>query len=207
VPTAITTKAVPLVIALHGNGDTAANFVATRGLQQLAEAGGFVVAAPQGITQNITVGGQQVNGVDWDAYRDVAGGNIDLALLDEIQARLVKPGGQIDAKHVTVFGYSQGGYLGFRYGIDASEKLACAAVVAAASPLGSGYVTNAARKIPFALQIGTNDYGIGQARAAKAALEAAGHPLQYKEISGAGHSPFPGSTAVPLDFCLGESLP
>lgn len=207
VPSAITTKAVPLVIALHGNGDTASNFVATRGLQQLAESDGFVVAAPQGITQNITVGGQQVSGVDWDAYRDVAGGNIDLALLDEIRTQLVKPGGQIDPKRVVVFGYSQGGYLGFRYGIDASSKLACAAVVAAASPLGAGYVANATRKIPYAITIGTNDFGIDQARAAKTALESGGFPLQYKEIAGAGHVPFPGTTADPLDYCLGQSLP
>jgi predicted esterase len=207
VPSAITTQAVPLVIALHGNGDSASNFVATRQLEQLSASGGFVVAAPQGIVQNISVGGQQVNGVSWDAYRTLAGGNIDLALLEEIQKELVKPGGQIDAKRVVVFGYSQGGYLSFRYGIDASAKLACAAVVAAASPLGASYVTNATRKIPYALTIGVNDFGISQARAAKVALEGAAHPLQYQEIAGAGHSPFPGPTSGPLDYCLDKSLP
>lgn len=207
VPSAITTQQVPLVIALHGNGDTATNFVATRGLEQLAESKGFVVAAPQGIVQDISVGGQQVNDVSWDAYRTPSAGNIDLALLEEIQAELVTPGGQIDAKRVIVFGYSQGGYLSFRYGIDASAKLACAAVVAAANPLGSAYVENATRKIPYALSIGANDFAVAQARAAKAALEAAGHPLQYREIAGAGHAPFPGSTAEPLDYCLEKSLP
>lgn len=207
VPNAITTQAVPLVIALHGNGDSAANFVATRGLEQLAQSKGFVVAAPQGIVQNITVGAQTVPNVSWDAYRTLGAGNIDLALLEEIQKQLVKPGGQIDTKRVVVFGYSQGGYLSFRYGIDASAKLACAAVVAAASPLGSGYVANATRKIPYALSIGETDFAISQARSAKAALEAATHPLQYREIAGAGHSPFPGTTAEPLDYCLNQSLP
>ena len=50
--------------------------------------------------------------MSWDAYRNLSAGNINLALLDEIQKQLVTPGGQIDAKHVVVFGYSQGGYLG-----------------------------------------------------------------------------------------------
>ncbi len=207
VPNAIETQAVPLVIALHGNGDSATNFVATRGLEQLAESQGFVVAAPQGIVQNIQVGGQQVNGVSWDAYRDLAAGNIDLALLDAIRSQLVTTGGQIDAKRVVVFGYSQGGYLAFRYGIDASSTLACTSVVAAASPLGSGYVSKATRKIPFALAIGANDGALSQARAAKTALESASHPLQYREIAGAGHAPFPGTTADALAFCLDQSLP
>lgn len=207
VPSAITTQAVPLVIALHGNGDTAPNFMATRGLAQLAESKGFVVAAPQGITQNINVSGQQVNGVSWDAYRTLGEGNIDLALLDELRDQLVTPGGQIDAKRVIVFGYSQGGYLAFRYGIDEAAKLACASVAAASSPLGTGYIANATRKIPYALTIGDKDYGISQARAAKTALTSAGHPLDYRELAGAGHSPFPGTTADALAFCLGKSLP
>ena len=42
------------MIALHGNGDTNANFVATAKLESLATSEGFVLAAPQGIAQQLT---------------------------------------------------------------------------------------------------------------------------------------------------------
>ena len=45
-------------------------------------------------------------GVDWDPYRTVAGGNIDLPLLDAIRTQLVASG-SIDTKKLVVFGYSQ----------------------------------------------------------------------------------------------------
>jgi hypothetical protein len=34
-----------------------------------------------------------------------------------------------------------------------------------------------------------------------------GFPLDYHEIAGAGHVPIPGDPTVPLDYCLGQTLP
>ncbi len=206
VPAAITTQKLPLVIALHGNGDTNANFIVTSGLEADAASNGFVLAAPQGMTQTITVGSQTVPDVDWDAYRTVAGGNIDLPLLDAIRTQLVATG-SIDANKVFTYGYSQGGYLSFRYAMETAAQVSCGAVLAAANPLGSQLVTSAARKVPIAIQIGTNDYGIANAQATKSLLEQNGFPLDYHEIQGAGHVPIPGDPAVPLTYCLGQSLP
>ena len=207
VPSTIGTGKLPLVIALHGNGDTNANFITgTTTLQALAESKGFVLAAPQGITQDVTVGSQTVPSVDWDPYRSVAGGNIDLPLLDAIRAELVASG-SIDTKKLVVLGYSQGGYMSFRYGMDTSATLACAGLIGAANPLGSQLTAAAARKIPVALQIGTNDGAIGQARSTKADLEGKGFPLDYHEIAGAGHVPVAGGVTVPLTYCLAQSLP
>lgn len=207
VPAAVAQKKLPLVIALHGNGDTSAGFVtATTSLESLAAQRGFVLAAPQGITQTVTVGAQTVPNVDWDAYRTVAAGNIDLPLVDAIRAELVASG-SVDTKRVFTYGYSQGGYLSFRYAMETSASVSCGAVLAAASPLGSQLVASAARKVPVAMQIGTNDYAISAARATKQALEQGGFPLDYREIQGAGHVPVPGDAAVPLDWCLGQSLP
>ncbi len=207
VPAAVTKGQIPLVLALHGNGDQNANFVATSGIKALADTDGFVLAAPQGITQTVTVGGQTVPNIDWDAYRSVADGNIDLPLLQALQARLVGSG-SIDVKHIVVYGYSQGGYMSFRYGMDAAASLACSAVLAAADPMpGAGLVTNAARKIPVAIQIGDKDYGISGARTTKTELDGNGNPNSYVEIADAGHVPIPGHPAAPLDWCRGQALP
>jgi poly(3-hydroxybutyrate) depolymerase len=198
---------LPLVIALHGNGDTNTNFVATLGLSSLADTDGFVLAAPQGITQSFAYLGTQLMNIDWDAYRTVADGNIDLPMLDALRAQLIGSG-SIDLKHILVFGYSQGGYMSFRWGMEAAAVLACTVVAAAANPLpGSPLVTSAARKIPVAMQIGTNDFGISNARSTQTELQQNGNPLLYNEIQGAGHVPFPGDPTVPLDWCRTQALP
>jgi poly(3-hydroxybutyrate) depolymerase len=199
VPAALGTQAYPLILALHGNGDTAANFMATSGLAARTDA---IVAAPQGIQRDVSVGGATAPNVAWDAYTS-RGTNIDVALLDAIVADLSKSG-SVDARHIITFGYSQGGYLSYRYAKESADTLACAAVVAAADP--SGIPKAFARKIPFVIQIGSNDYAIQNARSSKAALMAAGHEVLYNEIAGAGHVPFPGAKDVPLTFCLGKSL-
>jgi len=206
-PAAVASRALPLVIALHGNGDTAANFVAALGLRTLSDADGFVLAAPQGITQSFTVYGQPVSGVDWDAYRTVADGNIDLPLLDALLAQL-EATGSIDSKRAFVFGYSQGGYLSFRWGLEASARLSCATVAAAGNPLpGSTLISGTARKVAVALQVGALDGAAANARSSRDELLANGHPVKFAEIAGAGHVPFPGDPKVPLEWCLTQSLP
>jgi len=195
------------VIALHGNGDTNAGFIkGTTQLESLAASKGFVLAAPQGITQNVTVGTQTVPNVAWDPYRTKAAGNIDIPLIEAIREEL-SASGSIDTKKMFTFGYSQGGYMSFRFGMDESASMSCLGVLAAASPIGNSLSASAARKIPVALQIGTNDSAIGNARSTKTDLEGKAFPLDYHEIAGAGHVPVPGDLNVPLDFCLSKSAP
>ena len=203
-PPAVATGKLPLVVALHGNGDQAQNFLTATGLEAQAAALGYIVAAPQGQSQQITIGQQTIN-VDWDAYRTPAQGNIDTPLLDAIVAELVQTG-SVDTQKVSVYGYSQGGYLSFRWGMEASAKLSCAAVGAAASPGGSQLSAAAARKIPVSLQIGTGDSALANARSTKADLEGKGFPVDYREIQGAGHVPYPGDPKLPLQYCLSKSL-
>lgn len=211
-PPSVATKKLPLVIALHGNGDTSSAFItATTKLESLATEKGFVLAAPQGVSQSLTVttqGGTQTLDVAWDAYRTVEQGNIDLPFLDALRAALVATG-SIDEKHVFTVGYSQGGFMSFRYGMENAEAMSCAAVLAAANPMpGSPLVGSAKRKIAVALQIGANDPSIDAARATKKELDDASFPLDYHEIDGAGHGPPPpGDLSVPLDYCLGQAAP
>jgi poly(3-hydroxybutyrate) depolymerase len=203
------TAASQLAIALHGNGDTAANFLATSGLKALADADGTVLVVPQGIQRTVVVQalGQSVPNVAWDAYNTAAQGNLDLPLLDALRAQLA---GQVDANHVFVIGYSQGGYLSFEYGMIAGASLSCAAVLAASSPFGGGsgdpLINTAARKLAVVLQIGTNDSAYAAAQATVAALQAKSFPTQLNAIQGAGHVPIPGDIATPWSYCRGMAL-
>jgi len=206
VPAEVSAGPRPLLIALHGNGDSAANFVATVGLSAACASRGVVLAAPEGISQSFTYMGQPLNDIDWDAYRGEAEGNIDLPLLDALRQDLVATG-SIDAAQIYLFGYSQGGYLAFRGAMDDADLLAAAAVVAACNPLpGSSLISNAARTIPVALTIGEGDWAISGARQTRDELQAAGHEVRYEEIAGAGHVPFPGDAATLLDWLLARSL-
>jgi poly(3-hydroxybutyrate) depolymerase len=203
------TSTAPLVIALHGDGDIDTNFIATSGLRTLADTQAFVLLAPQGITRDVTVQGQTVPQVDWDAYNSVATGNIDLPFLEQLRAQL-QGTRQVDPNKSFVFGYSQGGYMAFLYGLTDATVLSCAGVIAASSPYGGGandpIIAGATRKIAVAMQIGTLDPAFGAAQTTQATLQADGFPLQFAAINGAGHVPIPGDISMPLNYCLGQSL-
>lgn len=206
VPTTAT-NASPLVLAMHGNGDTAPNFLATSGLKALADKDSLVLAIPQGIQRDVMFMGQTVPQVAWDAYNTT--GNIDTALVDMLRTQL-QATKQVNVKKTFVFGYSQGGYFSFMLGMTEATSLSCTGVLAAASPYGGGandsLITGAARKIPVAMQIGTLDYGYNAAQATQATLMSKGFPLQFNAIQGANHVPIPGDIGVPLAYCLGQSL-
>ncbi|HEY4239536.1 MAG TPA: hypothetical protein VGM88_06955 [Kofleriaceae bacterium] len=198
-----------LAIALHGNGDTDGNFLATSGLKALADGDGTVLVVPQGITRDVTVPsvGQTIPGIDWDAYNSVADGNIDLPLLEALRMRIAP---DLDANHVFVFGYSQGGYLAFEYGMYDGNSLSCSAVLAASSPYGGSSgdpeIGGAQRHLPVVLQIGTADSAYSAAQATVSTLMTDGFPAQLNAIDGAGHVPIPGDVADPWNFCRAKSL-
>jgi polyhydroxybutyrate depolymerase len=209
VPASVTSSS-QFAIALHGNGDTAANFLATSGLKPLADADGTVLVVPQGLTRDVFVVSvnQTIPGIDWDGYNSAADGNIDLPLLDQLRMQVVGTS-SVDSHHVFVFGYSQGGYLAFEYGMVAGMSLACSAVLAASSPFGGGstdpLITGAARKLAVVLQIGTLDSAYGAAQTTETTLQAMSFPTELDAIAGAGHVPIPGNVAVPWAYCRGQS--
>lgn len=203
VPPAITGQALPVVIALHGNGDVAANFEATSGLKTRADESSFVLLTPDGIPRDVTVGSNTAPNVPWDAY-NLYENNWDLQLMIALRQRVLATG-SIAASKVSVYGFSQGGYMAYRVAAALSSEFSCAAVLSAADP--SGYPVPFTRLIPISLMIGTNDYGIAQARATEQALTAAGHEHEYVEIEGLGHALAPAPRRFePLDYCLGKSL-
>ncbi|MCK6572648.1 dienelactone hydrolase family protein [Myxococcota bacterium] len=172
----------PLVLALHGNGDTADNFCATSGVCAFAAARGALVITPDGRERVISAFGQQIPG-SWDAYNPDPGGNEDLALADALIAEAdtrCAPG------PVYVWGHSQGGYFGFALAMRRAERVAGAVVSAAADPT-PGLQWQPARRIPFYFLIGDADFGIDNARQTAAALESAGHPVHLEVLPGVGH--------------------
>ncbi len=203
VPTSIRQRKLPVVLALHGNGGQAADFVQTSGLLQLADSVGFVLVAPQGLARTIAVGGQTTPPLSWDAYNARAA-NADVQLFDVLLDELVATG-SVDMKHLVVYGYSQGGYASVRYGREASGRLACAAVLAAGD--AGGIPTGFTRKLAFSIQIGSNDSARNNAASLAQNLQTAGHPVSFHEIAGAGHSPMPGLAKTPLDDCLAAAGP
>lgn len=202
VPDGIKDKSLPLVVAMHERGEQNANFVSNLKLEAFAKEKGFVLAAPQGVPQGLTLGEQSMT-VAWDAYRTKEQGNIDLGFLDTLISTIVASG-SIDTKKIVVYGYGDGAFMAFRYGIEKSNELSCAAVLAGGNPLDAKLIATATKKIPFAIQIGKNDPAYANATQAKTDLEAAGFNVDFKDISNAGRTPPPGDPTAPLDSCLGK---
>lgn len=203
VPAAIADQALPVVIALHGNGDDAANFETTSGLKAHADSSGYVLLTPDGIPRDVSVGGSTAPKVPWDAY-NLYENNWDLQLMTALRER-VQATGSVEPSKVSVYGFSQGGYMAYRVAAALSSDFSCAAVLSAADP--SGYPVPFTRPIPISMMIGTSDYGIDRARETDAALTTANHEHEYVEIPGLGHALAPAPQRFePLDYCLGKSL-
>ena len=102
----------PLMISLHGTGDTAAAMEAETGWSSYAAANHFIVAYPQGIALDQT----------WHFER----GSIDVAFLTGL-VRNVESTWCIDARRVYAEGWSNGGIMAQRLACDAADVFAAVA--------------------------------------------------------------------------------
>jgi polyhydroxybutyrate depolymerase len=146
-------RGAPLVILLHGSGGAGASMRYSTGyeFEELAERERFVVAYPDGYRGN------------WNDCRKKASyparaENIDDGgFLRALVERLVKDAG-VDPSRVFVAGYSNGAQLAFRLALEAPERFAGIAGVAAGLPTTDNTVCRAAnRPIPALLINGTAD--------------------------------------------------
>jgi polyhydroxybutyrate depolymerase len=103
---------VPLVVALHGAGDTGGNFQRSAGIDALADKYGFVVAYPSASTNNWAEG-CNCNRPDLDGVDDVG-------FTDEV-LNLLKGKYAIDSSRMFVIGFSQGGMFTQRLACERSE--------------------------------------------------------------------------------------
>jgi len=115
---------LPLVIALHGGGGTAAGMEKLTGLSTVSDREGFILCYPQGVGKN------------WNDGRDVrdskaARENINdvgflLALIDQLIADY-----GADPHRIFMTGISNGGFMSYRMALEAADRLAAIAPVAA----------------------------------------------------------------------------
>jgi len=111
---------LPTVVLLHPYSSNASGFLGYSGFSTLADAQGFVVAAPNtafGAWGQWNVGGEGPQNID------------DIGLLRDMIAALVAQGIS-DPGRVYAAGMSDGGFLVYRAGCELSDQLAAIAVVA-----------------------------------------------------------------------------
>lgn len=123
-----TIASLPLVIAMHGGGGSAAQFESTNGLTEKANASGFAVVYPDGIAGALGVrtwnagtccGASVTQQVDDVKFIE--------ALIDDIEASW-----PIDRKRIHATGHSNGGMMSYRLACDLSARIASIAPNAAA---------------------------------------------------------------------------
>jgi polyhydroxybutyrate depolymerase len=119
---------VPLVIALHGGGGSGAQFEATSGLTQKADAAQVAVVYPDGTAR--AVGLRTWNGGGCCGHA-VAADIDDVEFMRQLIAHLTA-NYRINRKRVYVAGHSNGGILAYRLACELPERIAAIAANAAA---------------------------------------------------------------------------
>jgi poly(3-hydroxybutyrate) depolymerase len=188
---------VPVLIALHGAGDTGASFIHAIGMTGTADANGFVLVGPEGYNHGWFVetaeGWPGTDGNDNSFYNDLA---FMQMLLDETGASY-----HIDPDRVYAVGHSRGaGFTGMTATLSGGTNtvlgpyespFAAYGVNAGYDAFGGGVdLSLASPKRPIWVIHGTSDtnvpYDMGESFAD--ALDAAGWDVTFTPVSGAGHS-------------------
>lgn len=154
VPTIYTgANPVPLVICLHGLGDTMDNFK-NIGLDDVADTANFIVLTPQAISSFLGTAwnsGASMNGMQLNQNVDDAG--FIIALIDSTSAIY-----NIDPKRVYLTGFSMGAFMCHRMACEHGERIA--AIASVAGTIGSAIQCNPSRPVPVIHFHGTADQTI-----------------------------------------------
>ncbi len=122
VPTTLDrTEPAPLVMVLHGGGNSVQSMVETTGFDQAASAGDFIAVYPEATGQawnaGFCCGSAPERGVD------------DVGFLNQLLDQLVAEG-SVDPGRVFVTGVSNGAMLAYRYACEEAERVQAIASVA-----------------------------------------------------------------------------
>jgi poly(3-hydroxybutyrate) depolymerase len=167
---------MPLVVALHGAGDTAMNYLSVV-WKSNADADGFIVIAPEGTAP---LG----NGYTWDTSDEA----LILAAADDVYACYA-----IDPKKEIIHGFSAGGIMAYLMGLHDAARFSGVSISSAdlgsAEAVYGGSLLPSAWKIPVSHFHGTQDqnFPISYAIAGMNRLVDAGHPFFWHPFDG-GHT-------------------
>jgi predicted esterase len=179
-------KPRPLIIALHGFGDTAANYPQLWG--PVAEDFGAILVVPNGPR---TVG----NGRGW--------GNVDEAeAVVEAALDYAKERFDVDWDRVVLTGFSQGGFMAMALGTRHPD------LFVGVIPMAGGYIPEIDAPAPaddgdprYYFMVGSRDRAADEVRLAASDFEAAGYDVDLRVLSGVGHT-FPRRTTTELRKAL-----
>jgi polyhydroxybutyrate depolymerase len=115
-----TIRRAPLVIVLHGHGESAANFEKYTGMSDKADREGFLVVYPQA----------QGDPSDWHTAIDGPRKRDDIAFVRDI-INVLERSYRIDHRRIYAAGHSNGGIMTYRLASTLSDKLAAVGVTAA----------------------------------------------------------------------------
>ncbi len=135
---------LPLLIALHGGGGTATQFMRYSGFNDLAESQGFMVVYPDGIERQ------------WHDGREIVNPNIDdVGFVHTLTAHL-QLNYPIDTSHIFATGISNGGFMTITLACERPELFAGVAVITASLPERMRE-TCAPTPLPVLIMNGTDD--------------------------------------------------
>ncbi len=147
------TNPVPLIICLHGLGDTMDNFK-NIGLDDIADTANFIVLTPQAINSVLGTAwnsGASMNGMQLNQNVDDAG--FIIALIDSTSAIY-----NIDPKRIYLTGFSMGSFMCHRMACEHGERIA--AIASVAGTIGTAIQCNPSRPVPVIHFHGTADQTI-----------------------------------------------
>jgi poly(3-hydroxybutyrate) depolymerase len=161
----------PLIVLLHGSG---------RGGMSLVEKWKDL-ASKEGV---IIVGPDSDSGGGWSTPKD--GPDFLHELVEELRSKY-----PINARRVYLFGHSGGAVFALMMAAVESEYFAAAAIHAGAFRTPDEYkvISQATRKIPLAIWVGTNDafFNLKDVRATRDAFRSKGFTIEVTEIPGHTH--------------------
>ena len=162
---------IPLIVLLHGSGHNGLSLVEP--WKDLATKEGFIIAGPDAEGE----GG-------WSAPRD--GPDFLHDLVEDLKSKY-----PINPHRVYLFGHSAGAVFALMMSTVESEYFAATAIHAGAFRTPDEYktISNATRKIPLAIWVGTNDafFHLSEVRATRDAFQSKGFTIEVTEMPGHTH--------------------
>lgn len=175
VPRTIGAEPVPLVVALHGTGDTPQSMATYSGLDRLANEKGFLLVYPSAIRGRWKV----ENAESADTNRDIRFMDV---LVERLSSRF-----NLDLRRIHAVGMSNGATFAQLWGAHRSEQIAAIVAYAGTTPTGTPIPK---RPFPVILVVGAKDFQapVESIRQAAAQYRRDHHPVELIIVDNLGHA-------------------